>query len=171
MTKSAGQLATTIPTSDTKEQARIAETLAISDLDFRQVVDGIPALITVMNAGGEVEFVNGQVLEYSGKTFEELKSWAISDAVHPDDLPDVVAAWKRSLETGNPFESEHRHRRSDFGSNLNDPQNGTGTPGTMVCGRTSCSTILAPRDHAAADRPLRGLLRYRRLPERAGDRQ
>ena len=113
MTKSSGQLSTTIPTSDTKEQARVAETLATSDLDFRQVVDGIPALITVMNAGGEVEFVNRQVLKYSGKTFEELKSSVIGDAVHPDDLPGVVAAWKRSVETGNAFESEHRHRRAD----------------------------------------------------------
>ncbi len=96
-----------------KGRARIAEVLAASDLDFRQIVDRIPALIVVMNAAGVVEFVNRQVLEYSGKTSEELKSGVVSDAVHPNDLPGVVAAWKRSIETGNPFESEHRLRRAD----------------------------------------------------------
>jgi len=39
-----------------------------------------------MTAEGQVEFVNNQALEYFGKTLEELKGWATSEAVHPDDL-------------------------------------------------------------------------------------
>jgi len=39
-----------------------------------------------MNAAGEVQLLNRQVLEYFGKTTEELKNWATSDAVHPDDF-------------------------------------------------------------------------------------
>jgi len=57
--------------------------------------------------------LNRQVLEYFGKTAEELRNWAISDAVHPDDLPRVLAAWTRSPETGDPYDIEHRIRRAD----------------------------------------------------------
>src|SRR5438132_13943547 len=66
-----------------------------------------------MSAAGEVQTLNRQVLEYFGKTAEELKSWATSDPVHPDDLPRVLAAFTRSIETGQPYDIEHRCRRAD----------------------------------------------------------
>ena len=50
-------------------------------------IDSIPGFVSTANAAGEVEFLSRQVLEYFGKTTEELKNWAISDAHHPDDLP------------------------------------------------------------------------------------
>ena len=34
--------------------------------------------------------VNRQVLDYFGKTVEQLKGWSTRDAVHPDDLPGVA---------------------------------------------------------------------------------
>jgi formate hydrogenlyase transcriptional activator len=62
---------------------------------------------------GEVEFLNRQTLEYFGKTTEELKNWALIDAVHPDDLPRVIEARKKSIEAGQIYEVEHRCRRAD----------------------------------------------------------
>jgi len=85
-----------------------------NELTFHQIVDGISGLITVATADGEVELVNRQVLEYFGKSFYELKGWKTNtDAVHPDDLPRVVAAWERSVDLGQPYEVEHRIRRAD----------------------------------------------------------
>src|SRR6185369_12377064 len=52
-------------------------------------------------------------LEYFGKTNEELKDWALIDAVHPDDLPRVVEARIKSIEEGQIYEVEHRCRRVD----------------------------------------------------------
>jgi PAS domain S-box-containing protein len=66
-----------------------------------------------MTPEGEAEFVNNQALEYFGKSIEELKGWATSDAVHPDDLPQAVAAWRHSVETGDPYDVDHRLRRAD----------------------------------------------------------
>jgi PAS domain S-box-containing protein len=80
---------------------------------FRSVLDGLPALVTLMAPTGELEFANRQVLEYFGRTLDQLKGWATSDAVHKDDLPTVMAAWKRSLDTGEPYDIEHRIRRAD----------------------------------------------------------
>src|SRR5439155_1192930 len=84
-----------------------------SEERFRLIVDTIPGFVSTLNAQGEVEHVNRQVLEYFGKGREELKNWAASDAVHPDDLPLLIAAWRRAIETGQPIVSEHRSRRFD----------------------------------------------------------
>src|SRR6185295_14668937 len=54
-----------------------------------------------------------QVLEYFGRTLEELKRRGTTDAVHPDDLPRVIAAWQHAVDTGEPYEFEHRIRRAD----------------------------------------------------------
>ena len=90
-----------------------ALTLGASEESFRLIVETIPGLIAVMTAEGEVEHVNRQVLEYFGRTLEDLKQWGTTDAVHPADLPRVIAAWQHAVETGLPYEFEHRIRRSD----------------------------------------------------------
>jgi PAS domain S-box-containing protein len=84
-----------------------------SEEAFRLIVETIPGLIAVMTPRGEVEHVNTQVLEYFGRTLEELKRWGTTDAVYPDDLPRVIAAWQHAVETGQPYEFEHRIRRAD----------------------------------------------------------
>jgi PAS domain S-box-containing protein len=67
----------------------------------------------MMTRDGHVELVSKQVLEYFGRSLEELKMWGTTDAVHPDDLPRVIAAWQHSVKSGNPYEVEHRLRRRD----------------------------------------------------------
>jgi PAS domain S-box-containing protein len=86
---------------------------AVSEDSFRLIVETIPGLIAVMTPAGEVEHVNRQVLEYFGRTLDELKQWGTSNAVHPADLPRVLAAWQHAVETGQPYEFEHRIRRAD----------------------------------------------------------
>ena len=34
-------------------------------------------------------------------------------AVHPDDLPEVLEHWRRSLDTGEPYEGEYRIRNAE----------------------------------------------------------
>ena len=70
-------------------------------------------LAALMTPAGEFEQVNRQILEYFGAPLEELKSWAIADTVHPDDRPDVMAAWRTAVETGHPYDVETRLRRAD----------------------------------------------------------
>src|SRR4029077_931483 len=95
------------------EGERSQAALRESEERFRLIVDTIPGFVCTLSAAGEVELLNRQILEYFGKTAEELKNWATSDAVHPDDLPRVVAAWRRSVETGRPHDLELRQRRAD----------------------------------------------------------
>jgi len=80
------------------EQAEAA--LRERKLDLQLIVDSIPAQVAVITPTGEVETLNQPCLEYFGKTLDELKGWASSDPVHPEDLPHVSEVLKHALETG-----------------------------------------------------------------------
>jgi formate hydrogenlyase transcriptional activator len=110
---SAGRDSERSPQSVAIERQRNEAALQQSEERFRRIVDAIPGMVCTMNAAGGVELLNRQVLEYFGKTVEELKNWATSDAVHPDDLPRVIDTWKRSIESGQPYVLELRQRRAD----------------------------------------------------------
>jgi PAS domain S-box-containing protein len=99
--------------TDITESKRAEDAMSASEKTLRLIVDGIAGLVAIMSPEGEVEFVNNQVLEYFGKTLDELKGWSTSDAVHPNDLPQAVAAWRHSVETGDPYDVDHRLRRAD----------------------------------------------------------
>src|SRR5216684_744392 len=99
--------------TDIEDLKRAEEGLREREQNLRLVVDSIPGLVCTMNAAGEVQRLNRRVLEYFGKTTEELKNWATSDVVHPDDRARVIAAFSRSIETGDTYDIEHRCRRAD----------------------------------------------------------
>jgi PAS domain S-box-containing protein len=82
-----------------------------SEQGYRLIVGSIPGLVWMMTAGGEVEFVNQQILNYTGKTIEELRDWR--PLVHPDDLALLMTRSMRSIETGDAYEVEHRILRAD----------------------------------------------------------
>src|SRR3984893_7225402 len=97
-------------------ERRVAERtkeLAETENNFRQIVNSIPGLVCTMSPAGEVQLLNRPLLEYFGKTSTELKDWALSDAVHQDDLPRVIQAFTSSIGAGTPYDIEHRCRRAD----------------------------------------------------------
>ena len=98
---------------DIEDRKQAEATLRARELSWRQIVDNIPGLVATMGATGEVEFLNRQTLEYFGKPHDDLKNWALSDAVHPDDLPRVIQARIKSIEEGGIYDIEHRCRRAD----------------------------------------------------------
>jgi PAS domain S-box-containing protein len=100
-------------TTDIDDQKRAEEALRASETNLRQIVDSIPGLICTMSPAGEIEQLNRPLLEYFGKTPQELKGWKMTDAVHPDDLPEVIKAYTYSVTTGTPYDIEHRCRRAD----------------------------------------------------------
>jgi PAS domain S-box-containing protein len=99
--------------TDIEDRRRAEEALRERELNFRLIVDSIPAPVAVTTPAGEVEALNQPTLEYFGKTYEELKGWKSSDVVHPDDLQRTVAAQVEAHETGRAYNVESRHRRAD----------------------------------------------------------
>jgi PAS domain-containing protein len=96
--------------------SRIADaerSAAASELSWRQIVDNIPGLVATTGAhgrGGVSQPPNPGVFRQNS---EELKDWALIDAVHPEDLPRVIEARKKSIEEGSVYDIEHRCRRAD----------------------------------------------------------
>jgi formate hydrogenlyase transcriptional activator len=99
--------------TDIDDRKRAEDALRSNEQNLRLIVDTIPGFVSTANAAGEVELVNRQVLEYFGKTIEEMKNWATGDAVHPDDLPHMIDAYRNAFETGQPLDVENRSRRAD----------------------------------------------------------
>src|SRR6266852_3470093 len=97
--------------SDLEHRKRVEEALHVSEPDLRLVIDSIPGFVWTDTAAGEIEVINQPYLNYLGKTLEEVKDWATS--LHPDDRERVKAEWSRSVETGQPFDTEVRIRRAD----------------------------------------------------------
>ena len=75
---------------------------ATSEGELRTIVDSIPGLVAIVAPSGEIEMVNRGVLDYFGRTLEELQHWRMSDSVHPEDLPSVVERWQHAIDTGDP---------------------------------------------------------------------
>jgi PAS domain S-box-containing protein len=98
---------------DLSEQKRAEEGLRQSEQRFRLVLESIGAQVITTTLEGELDFVNQPVLDYFGKTLEQLKGWPTTDVLHPDDLPSAIAVWKDSIEKGLSYDVDHRFRRSD----------------------------------------------------------
>ena len=99
--------------TDIEDRKRAEEALRASETDLRQIVDGIPGLVCTLNSAGQIDLANRRLLDFFGMTLEELNSWGTNGAVHPDDLPRVIAELTDSMTTGTPFNSEIRYRRAD----------------------------------------------------------
>src|SRR6266853_289637 len=99
--------------TDIEDLKRAEEGLRERELNLRLIVDSIPGLVSTLDAAGEPQHFNRQLLEYFGRTTDELKNWATNDLVHPDDLLRMIADNAGSVESGRPYESELRIRRAD----------------------------------------------------------
>jgi len=83
--------------TDIDDRKRAEDALRSNEESLRLIVDNIPGFVSTANATGELEHVSRQVLEYFGKTAEQMKNWAISDAHHPDDRARAIDAYKHSI--------------------------------------------------------------------------
>src|ERR1700745_4239328 len=78
-----------------------------------QDVDAVPTLAWAAHPDGSAEFLNRRWLDYTGLTAEQALGWGWRAAIHPDDLEGLVGAWRSSLASGTPVETEVRMRRFD----------------------------------------------------------
>jgi PAS domain S-box-containing protein len=95
------------------ERSLAEEALRESERNSRLVVDSIPGLFGLLTAEGDLQFVNRQIVEYTGRTLEELKQGGARDCIHPDDLTLVFQILRQSIASGSPYEMVWRLRRSD----------------------------------------------------------
>ncbi len=81
--------------------------------ESRMVVDTIPGMVSTFSASGEIEIMSHRMLEYFGKSLDELRHWEEDAVIHPEDLPRVTPLFAKALASGEPLEYEARLRRFD----------------------------------------------------------
>ena len=84
-----------------------------AELELRDVVDTIPAIVWVALPDGSNTYVNSRFVDYSGMSTAQTTGAGWQAAIHPDDLDRHDAKWRASIESGEPHESEVRFRRAD----------------------------------------------------------
>jgi PAS domain S-box-containing protein len=96
------------------DSLKAAESASREDLrSLSLLIDSIPGLLFTTRANGELEWVNRTILAYFGRSLEDLQNWRLTDAVHPEDLPNTLARWSEGAASGQPYDFEERLRRHD----------------------------------------------------------
>jgi PAS domain S-box-containing protein len=84
-----------------------------SEEQFRAFAQAVPNHVWTSPADGMLDWFNDRVLEYSGKTAEELRGSRWTGLLHPDDVPATLEAWSRSLAGGDTYQAEFRLRSAE----------------------------------------------------------
>jgi PAS domain S-box-containing protein len=92
-----------------RSEARRAE----AERELQLTIDSIPTLVGTYRPDGSRIFVNRTWRDYTGLTLETAREAERNGFVHPDDAIWVAPEWRKSLETGEPFQGEMRLRRAD----------------------------------------------------------
>jgi len=98
---------------DIDDRRKAQEAIQASEIELRQILDTVPGMIAVANPEGDHEYANKRSLEYTGMSFEELRSLGFISSVHPEEQPFVRGEWLRCALAKQPFELDHRLRRYD----------------------------------------------------------
>ena len=80
---------------------------------FRFLAESMPQMIFTTRPNGDVDYFNQQWSAFTGLSLDRIQDWRWTKFVHPDDVKETARCWRLSLDTGEPFESQHRIRRAD----------------------------------------------------------
>ena len=95
------------------EEIRGRKVQEASATRFKIMADSMPQKVWTADSLGNINYFNDKWLEYTNKSFEELRDWGWGNIIHPDELEVNQKIWEHSLETGEDFNIEHRYLRFD----------------------------------------------------------
>lgn len=98
---------------DISERKMGAEELRHAANRFRFMAESMPQKVFTADASGAMDYFNPQWMEYTGLSFEQIKGRGWKQFIHPLDLQETVRRWHHSIDTGEPFDMEHRFARAD----------------------------------------------------------
>ncbi len=90
-------------------QERIRE----SERQLRLLTEVIPQQIWSSDPAGSIDYCNQPLLEYVGRTMDQMRGSCLTDPAHPDDRDRVITSWQAALSDGTPLATEWRVQRAD----------------------------------------------------------
>lgn len=91
------------------EEARMMAEESARQLQF--MAESMPQKIFTNLPNGKNVYANAQWAEFTGASKKAMSNWGT--IVHPHDIKENMRVWKEALETGEPFQFEHRLKRAD----------------------------------------------------------
>jgi PAS domain S-box-containing protein len=82
---------------------------------LRQLAESLPNLVWGCRPDGVCDYLSRQWVEYTGVPEEEQIGWRWLEQVHSDDRERVRDAWRASVKSGAPFDTELRLRAAGGG--------------------------------------------------------
>lgn len=98
---------------DITKRKRAEGALRASEVRWRFMAESLPQKIFTATRSGEVDYFNQQWTEFTGLSFQQIKDWGWTQFIHPEDVDENIRRWRYSIDTGEPFQFEHRFRRHD----------------------------------------------------------
>ncbi|MGH7452228.1 MAG: PAS domain S-box protein, partial [bacterium] len=99
--------------NDIAERKRVEEALRASEANYRCLAETVPDLVWTTQPDGCMDYFNQRWQEYTGLALDESVGTGWMAALHPDDAQHCLDRWRRSVETGDPYEVEVRYRQAD----------------------------------------------------------
>jgi PAS domain S-box-containing protein len=89
---------------------RVREDAETREVAQEEMINTVPAMIWSALPNGSRDFNSQQALQYTGLSAAEAAGTGWARTLHPEDRDRVLEAWRRSVETGEPLDSEARAR-------------------------------------------------------------
>lgn len=98
---------------DIDDSKRTQLALAAEESRYRMLATTLPVGLWEVDSAGECHYVNDAWQEITGLSFEQALGHGYRDAVHPDDLEPMLAAWLEAVKKRSIFVYEFRWVRPD----------------------------------------------------------
>jgi len=108
-----GEKLFTLVMRDATERLRSEQALRESETRFRVMAETIPDFLFTARADGWTDYANARFFEYTGLDLASTVGYGWTAALHPEDVEHCLSAWRRSFESGEPYEIKYRFRSRD----------------------------------------------------------
>lgn len=148
------------------QEAELAATrnaLRDSNLSFRTLADSFPEMVWSTLPDGFHDYYNARWYEFTGVPEGSTDGEDWNGMFHPDDQERAWALWRRSLETGEPYEIEYRlrHHSGEYRWTLGRALPIRGPDGAIVRWMGTCTDIHEQKRHADQNEILSRELSHR----------
>jgi PAS domain S-box-containing protein len=96
--------------TDISLQVEAEDAFAKSEAKFRTLADAMPQMVWSASPTGFLDYHNARWYEFTGTPVGATDGHGWTAMLPPDDAEPALSAWRRSLETGDPYHVEFRLR-------------------------------------------------------------